>query len=590
MTEAADPINPRRTIAHSRHTLRQLGKLAGAYWISREKHRARSLTLMLALLTLAQVGLAIWTNYWNRALFDALDRRSLSALLEQVGTFALIFVLTMLVTAVHLSVKRRLQLAWRRWLTGRLIGNWMNDAHHYRLMHTAGEHDNPDGRIAEDVRIATETAVSLGHTLLFSLLILGSFIDILWRVSGSASVPGTSTTVPGYMVILAFAYAGVGTLLGALLGRPLIRSTNRLQTAEANFRFGLAHSRENSEAIALLHGEAVERRVSHRLFGAVASRWNRQTLAYLWIVSFSTGYGTLLPVFPILIAAPQYISGAMTLGILMQAAQAFQRLTSALSWPIDSLGDIAKCRASADRVLSLYHDLQQLETRAETAGEDRIATARTSSSTITVRGLSIATPDGKTLLRGFDAQIEKGERVLITADATTAAALFKVLAGLWPWGRGTVELPRSAPLEFVPQRPYLPTGTLRDALSYPQPADAFSTREIHEALARANAAWLSERLDHHDIWDRTLPLHVQQRLTIARVFLHHPAWLFVEEASEFQDANGVSALLDAVRDALPSATVVTVSVHAGLEAYHTRQITLTHSADITALPAPATAI
>ncbi len=361
----------------SRHALRDLWRLFGPYWSCERRRKVRGAALLLFLLTLAQVGLAVWLNYWNRALFDALEQRAASGVLVQIAVFALIFLLSIAVTAAHLMVKRALQLDWRAWLTERLVGRWLEDGRHYRLQFSVGRHDNPDQRIAEDIRIATESAIALAHTLVFSVLTLVVFIDILWTVSGSIVLPGTDVRVPGYLVPLAFLYAGLGSVLGWMFGRPLMRTTNDLQTAEATFRFGLSRAREHTEAIALMHGEPLERVWSARRFSHVIRDWDRQSWAYLGLVSFSTGYGTLLPVFPILVAAPQYISGAMTLGVLMQAAQAFQRLTSALSWPVDSIGEIARCRASADRVLSLYADLQRLDGDAPGEPGPRIVIDRT---------------------------------------------------------------------------------------------------------------------------------------------------------------------------------------------------------------------
>lgn len=349
------------------HFLRQVLRLAGPWWNSDRKWQVRGASLLLLVLTLMQVGLTVWGNYWNRALFDALEARSINGVVVQVGVFALILVVSIGVTAAHLLVKRRLQLDWRAWLTQRLIGRWMEDGRHYRLLSRAGEHDNPDQRIAEDIRIATESAIALGHTLVFSLLTLGLFVGILWSVSGAMNLPGTSLQVPGYMVPLAFLYAGLGTALGWVLGRPLVRSTNALQSAEADFRFGLAQAHEHSETIALAHGEPAERAEATTNFARLRRDWDRQSLAYVGIVSFTTAYGGLLPVFPILVAAPQYILGAMSLGALMQAAQAFQRLTSALSWPVDNVGEIARCRASAERVLALYEDLERLDAETPVA-------------------------------------------------------------------------------------------------------------------------------------------------------------------------------------------------------------------------------
>ncbi len=370
MSEAARPAR--------KHPLRDFWRLAGPYWNCERRGRVRGATLLLFLLTVAQVGLTVWGNYWNRALFDALEQRTARGVLVQVAVFALIFAISIAVTAAHLVVKRWLQLDWRAWLTEQLVGQWMADGRHYRLLFSSGEHDNPDQRIAEDIRIATETAVALAHSLVFSLMVLVMFVDILWSVSGSIVVPGTDVEVPGYMVPLAFVYAAVGGALGWMVGRPLVRTTNALQSAEATFRFGLSRAREHTEAIALMHGEPLEQAGSQTRFRRIVRDWDRQTLAFVGLVSFGTAYGALMPVFPILIAAPQYIAGAMSLGVLMQAAQAFQGLTSALSWPVNNIGEIARCRASADRVLSLHEDMQQLdvEARAPQAASDRARTGR----------------------------------------------------------------------------------------------------------------------------------------------------------------------------------------------------------------------
>lgn len=569
MPTASPPPAPRP----SRLTWQFL-RLAGAYWNSQRKWTVRGAVLLLLALTEAQVGLAIWISYWHRELFDALEAHSLRQLVMLVATFVLIFLLTMLVTALHLHVKRWLQLDWRRWLTDRLLDQWMAHARHYQLQFTSGEHDNPDGRIAEDIRIATESAITLALSLLYSLLILGSFIDILLSVSGSLPIPGTDLEVPGYLVLLAFLYAGGGTVFGLLLGRPLIKATNRLQTVEANLRFGLARARENSESIALMHGEEIEHRQAERLFADVSHGWNRQTLGYLGIVSFSTGYGALLPVFPILVAAPQFIAGAMTLGILMQAAQAFQRLTSALSWPIDNLGELARCRASVDRVVSLYNDMLLLEERADNPVEHRIDLRRGKGDELTLRNLSLANPDGRVLLEQLDLTIRRGERVLIGGDPTVTIALFKAVAGLWPWGHGEIGLPAGQSIVFLPQRPFLPDGTLQAALSYPHPSGHFGHEQILHALDCAGIAWLAPRLEDSDDWDRVLPLRAQQRLGIARLLLHHPAWVFIEEATDAFDVQGEECMTEVLHRELLGSTLMTISFHRTLEHLYTRKLVL----------------
>ena len=582
----ADSATPMKTLGPIRRRyvfMRRWLHLAGPYWSSERKWRVRGVTAALVLLTVAQVGLAIWTNYWNRALFDALEARSTARFVAQIGVFAVIFALTMAVTALHLHVKRWLQVDWRQWLTERLLGQWMTHGRHYQLQHTVGEHDNPDGRIAEDIHVATEMAIALGHTLLFSVLILGSFVDILLAVSGSATLPGTALAVPGYLVLLAFLYAGVGTGLGLLLGTPLVRTTNRLQTLEANFRFGLSRSRDHAEAIALMQGEPVERERASRQFAEIELGWNRQTLAYLGIVSFSTGYGALLPVFPILVAAPQYIAGAMSLGVLMQAAQAFQRLTSALSWPVDNLGDIARCKASAERVLALHEDLLALDVLApvSTLREvgPRIHRRDGVAGQLSLRDLHIAEPDGHVIVEGFSATIARGEWVLIDGDATAAVALFKAVAGLWPWGQGEVLLPRGKTIYYMPQRPFLPEGTLRAALSYPLPPGRFADAAIREAMECVGLAWLVPRLGDSEQWDQALPPRTLQRVGFARLFLHRPAWVFMEEASSTFEPAGEDAIFKALRQRLPKTTVLTVGFHAELEQHHSRRLSLTRASD-----------
>jgi putative ATP-binding cassette transporter len=550
--------------------------LAGAYWRCERKWQVRGAALLLVLLTLAQVALAIWISYWNRDLFDALEARSRAELLQLIAVFALIFALTMGVTALHLHVKRWIQLDWRRWLTAQLLDHWLAHGHLYRLQLAAGEHDNPDGRIAEDIRIATDVAVALAHSLLYSVLILGSFIDILLSVSGSAPVPGTSIVVPAYLVVAAFLYAGLGSVLGLLLGRPLIRSTNRLQSVEADLRFSLARAREHAEPIALLRGEPQARSEAGRLFDDVGRGWDRQTLAYLGIVSFSTGYGTLLPVFPILIAAPQYIAGAMSLGLLMQAAQAFQRLTSALSWPIDNLGELARWRASADRVASLYEDMLALEHLDADPGQrgHRLTPSVSTHPELEIRGLRLATPAGDALLEGFDLRVRRGERILISGDPAVTVTLFKAIAGLWPWGGGEILLPAGREPMFVPQHPFLPADTLRAVLSYPQPPAHFTTASLLRALECAGLAWLAPRLDEHADWNRELPLRAQQRLGIARVFLQQPAWVFIEEATDALTPKEEVDMLELLRHELPNATLLNISRRGRQNHFYDRRIVL----------------
>jgi vitamin B12/bleomycin/antimicrobial peptide transport system ATP-binding/permease protein len=560
--------------------LRQVLRLAGPYWNCERCAKVRGATLLLLLLTMGQVGLTVWVNYWNRALFDALEQHSVRGVLLMVAVFAVIFVLTIAVTAVHLIVKRWLMINWRAWLTEQLVGNWMEDGRHYRLLFSAGEHDNPDQRIAEDIHIATESAIALIHSLVYSLMTLGLFIEILWSVSGSIVVPGTGgVQVPGYLVPLAFLYAAMGSSISWMIGRPLVRATNALQSAEATFRFGLSRSRENSEAIALMRGEPMERASSTLRFGQIIREWDRQSLAYMGLVSFGSGYGALLPVLPLLVAAPQYIHGVMSLGVLMQAAQAFQRLTSALSWPVDNIGEIARCRASADRVLSLYEDMRQLDEDVHAPSGQRIALGRSERARLVIEDLCITEPSGHVLLEHFSADIRRGERVLIEGNPAVTGSLFKVIGGLWPWGSGRVWLPAKGSMLFVAQRPFLPEGTLREALCYPHFPDAFPTSAIRHVLECAGLAWLAQRMDERDNWEQVLPQRAQQRLGITRILLQRPVWVFMEEATDAFDPKGERLILEMLHRELPNATLLNISFHPGLRQLYHRTLVLSRVQD-----------
>lgn len=593
-------LPPEAPPASPAHAVRRFARLALPYWKSGRRWRIGGATLLFLLLTVGQVALVMWTSYWNRAFFDALEARSLDTLLQQILVFALILVLTMAVTALHMHVKRWLQLDWRRWLTANLVEQWMTRSRHYRLQFLKGEHDNPDQRIAEDIRIATEAAISLAHSLTYSLLVGWGFIAILAEVSGSAPIPGSALQVPGYMVLLAFAYAGGGAAIGYLLGRPLVRATNRLQSVEANLRFSLARARENAEAIALTHGERMERSSAVQLFADVARGWNRQTVTYLGIVSFSTAYGNLMPIFPILVAAPQFIAGALTLGGLMQSAQAFERLASALSWPIDKLGEIAMWRTSAGRVVNLHADMLRLDLVDSREATVRVRIGQSTRPELHLRGLSLDTPAGEPLIRGLDLRVRRGERILIVGDAHVTLALFKAVAGLWPWGSGEICLPEGPEMVFLPQRPFLPTGTLRAVLCYPQPPEHYATPELHRALECAGIDWLAPRLDETDDWNHVLPLRAQQRLSTARLFLQRPAWVFLEDTTDAFDPKGEAGIMEMLHHEMPDMTVLSVMRHGGVEHLFHRRLELHRAGtpgtkaggeergDATASPAPLT--
>lgn len=452
----------------------------------------------------------------------------------------------------------------------------MNRGHQFQVAYLPGSHDNPDGRIAEDARLSTEVAIDLAHSFFYCLLLLISFTQILWTLSGVLTVQlwGVELDIPGHMVLIALLYAGAGTAGAMMFARPLVQAVDRRQTVEANFRFGLVRARENADGISLVHGEASERGRFKVLFRAVKDGWNCQTQALVRIFTFSSGYSVLSIGFPLLVAAPRYMSGAISLGELMQIAQAFQQMAAALSWPIDNLPRVAEWRASVERVLSLHNALKRLQEEQENG--ERIHVVKNGQAGLSFDQVTIATPDGNSVLSGVNLLINPQDRVLITGDREIAVKLLKVVVELWPWGSGTVTLPHDNEIFFMPQRPYLPSGTLRAALCYPLDERGYDTAEITTVLQKVGLGNLLPSLDVvSDNWAHELSGGRLQRLGFARMLLHRPRWIFIQQATEALDARTEDMMMDLLEtDDFAQATIVTVGHNASLIARHQRLLSV----------------
>lgn len=547
--------------------LRRFARIAGPYWRSENRWRIRGLTAALIVLTAGQVLAVVAINKWTERLFDALEHRSLDRFLVLVGFFVTIIAGNAAVVTLHLMVKRRLQIGWRDWLTARLAESWMSAGRHYQITLMPGDYDNPDGRIAEDVRISTEHAIELGHSLLYCCILLISFTHILWTLSGPPDA--LSLYVPGHLVWVALIYAGGGTIITLLLGRPLVRAANLRQAAEASFRFGLAHARENALPIALQRGEGQERRHFTRLFTALVGAWNRQTTALACLFLFTTSWSVLSLVFPVMVAAPRYILGAITLGVLMQTAQAFQQMVAALTWPIDNFARAAELRGSFERVYGLHSVLGALAGPV-TPGIDHPLISRADRPILAFRDFDLADPDGRVVIAGLDAEIAAGDRVLIAGEPGATVNLFKAVIGLWPWGRGSIELPSEGRIFIMPQRPYLPVGRLRTAVCYPTGPSLCGDPAIRDALARVGLEHLANRLDDEAQWDQVLSAGEAQRLGIARLLLHRPDWILIQEAIDALDAAGEVEMLRLLHEEFPAATIITIGHRPALDSFYRR--------------------
>jgi putative ATP-binding cassette transporter len=552
---------------------RDFQRLAGPFWRDGpQRWQARGWTLAMAALCGAQVALAIWLNFWSADFFDALERRAMDRFLTQIGIFALIVTGAVLAHAFHMVARRRLNIAWRAWVTQRVIGDWMAEARHYQVAQIPGDHDNPDGRIAEDIRIATEYAIDLAHSLLYATLLLVTFVGLLWNLSGEVSVFGIA--IPGHMVAFSFAYAAVGSVAAFLLGQPLVRATDLRQTREADFRFGLVRARETGEPIALVRGEARERVRLATLFDGIRPAWSAQTQGMSRLTGFSAGYLMLAPVFPILVTTPRYIAGTISLGGLMQIAQAFQQVTAALSWPVDNLQRIAEWRASVERVLALEEGVRIVAAEAARVGADAIVLDRSPEQGLGVRGLCVAAPDGTALLSDITLHVAPGERVLVDGDAEAAQALFRVLAGIWPWGRGIVDLPPDTELTAIGEKPHLPEGPLQTALAFPSAADQHPAEAAARALVAAGLDGLVPRLAETADWDRVLGSVELQRLAIARVLLHRPRWILLGDTIAALEPEEADRMIDLITTELPESALLVLGRHPGTPDRFTRRLTL----------------
>ena len=556
-------------------------RLSLPYWTGEGRWRPRIVVAALLLVVIAQVALAIRLNLWSADLFNALERHATDRALAQIGIFTLIVLGMMATNTLHLLLRRHLQFDWRRWLTARVVGNWMAEARHYQADLIPGDHANPDGRIAEDIRIAVEGAIDLAASLLYCVLVLITFVGILWSLSGWITLAGVP--VPGHLVILAILYAGIGAVVAFVLGRPLVRATDVRQTREADFRFGLVRSRENAEPIALARGELTERERLVELFETIRRSWREQSTGLARLVVLSSGYTAVAGVLPLLVGTPRFLVGALTLGALMQSAQAFQQVTSALSWPVDNLPRIAEWRASVERVLALEEAVQTVTLEAARTGDTAINLSRLPGSPLGLHALWVAAPDGTAMLADLNLEVGPAEHVLVDGDADAAGAFFRVLAGIWPWGRGRVDLPADTEMSAVGRRPYLPEGTLRRALLFPAPPQDYPDEAIVQALSQAGLDALSERLDELGDWGRTLGGGELQRLSFARLVLHRPNWIVLGDATDALDAEVADAMLRLISDQLPGSAIIVIGRHPGSAEAFNRRMTLQRDADGTIL-------
>lgn len=578
-----DPIPAAPELAPQDGLMRRFWRLARGYYTSpADRRQAWTLTAAVLGLTIFQIAVQVRFNLWNRDFFNALENRDSTAFLGQMWMFALISVLAMVAAVGQLWARQALMLGWRRWLVLRLQGRWLENGRHYQLNFLPDAADNPDQRISENTRWATAMAVDLAIGLLSALLTLVSFLGILWSLSGPLrfSLGGSDHEIPGYMVWCALVYAMFGSIATMWIGAPMVDINIRRNEAESDHRFALVRMRENSEGIALIRGEADEERGLKRAFGRVVSvmteLYDRER-RLMWLTS---GYGMAVGVIPILVASPRYFAGAISLGVLMQITSAFLEVTRGLNWFVDNFPKLADWRSHVERVVDLEDTFDMAEAMSGQAHIEVIeAKPGEEPEVLSFQDLQVAHSDGNVVIQGANAEIRAGEKVLIVGESGSGkSTLFRAIAGLWPWGSGTIHIPSRAHMLFMPQRPYMPLGTLRAALIYPATTDDFPQETQVAALERCGLPHLVARLEEEERWDRVLSLGEQQRLAFARLLLHKPRWVFLDEATAALDEENQDQMMRLFREELQGTALVSIGHRPGLDVYHDRTLQL--------LPAP----
>jgi putative ATP-binding cassette transporter len=545
-------------------------RLVVPYFRSEERWIAIVLLVGAIGLTLASVTVNVAFSEWNRRFYDSLQNKDESAFWIEMVNFGWIAALAIAFGVARGLVSPYLRLRWRRWLTGHYLSHWLDGRGYYRI-ELERKVDNADQRISEDLRLLGFYTMTLLLGLISAVATLVSFLFILWQLSGPMSLGfiGLDVVIPGYMVWAALIYAFLGTWLANLVGRRLIPLNFLQQRYEANFRFGLMRVRENAEGIALYRGERRENAVLEEKFTDVFNNAWRVLVTEMQLVFYQIGYGQLAIIFPYIVTAPRFFAGAITLGVVMQTAQAFGQVQSALSFFIDNYTNVAELRAVMDRLKGLQTAID------EKPPENIIVSSEAGRADVGTSALDLALPTGQTLLKDLNLTLPKGAWTLISGSSGSGkSTLFRAMAGIWPFGHGRVLIPAGARVLFLPQKPYIPIATLRDAVKYPDERSTANDADVVQALEAARLGHLASRLDEEAHWSNILSGGEQQRLAIARALVFKPDWLFLDEATASLDEANEAAVYSVLKERLPQATVVSIGHRPSLREWHATRLDL----------------
>lgn len=523
------------------------------------------------------LGTALALNRWNKFFFDALEQKDVASVVFGLGLVLVLALASAGASVGLLHARMRLQLRWRQWLVQHLIGRWIADRRFYQLTIVQTEADNPEARMTEDAKLAIDLLVDFSLGVLNAVLAAVSFISILWVVGGALAIAGYA--IPGYMVFACVLHSGITTFGMYVMGRALVRSVEDKAAGEAQLRYEMTRVKENAETIALIGGDEDERKRLDVTLADVVRRW---VGVITWQGRMMWLYGgnlVLAPVVPLLLGAPKYLSGEMSLGSLMQAATAYSQVQVALSWLADNAMRLADWFASSQRVSQLSDAIDRLDvTLGENARSEKITLGDSPDTKVYLRNVKVALHDGTVMIDHAEAAISPGDKVLFKGESGSGkSTLIRAMAGLWPWGSGEILRPSGAHITFVPQKPYFPLGTLREAILFPHPNIDVPTEKISEMLTRCGLAHLISRLDHIEPWGSVLSGGEQQRLAFARVLVNPPDILIMDEPTAALDELSQFKLMEYMRDLLPDTMVLHASHRPGVEQFHNREIQLVHA-------------
>jgi vitamin B12/bleomycin/antimicrobial peptide transport system ATP-binding/permease protein len=571
-------------VKNIRATLAIVWRIATPYFKSEDKWAGCGLLAAVIAIELASVGLDVLFNQWRNRFYNSLQEKDWDGFTHNVIFFTVLAAISVATSVYQLYLNQWLQIRWRNWMTTRYLGDWLEGANHYRMQLRGDAADNPDQRIADDTKLFVDRTLDIGLTLLNSIVTFVSFVIILWGLSEEAplSVFGVAYAIPGYLVWAALIYSVFGTVLTQWIGAPLVNLDFEQQRREADFRFNLVRTRENAEQIALLDGERAERMRLLDRFGGVVSNWYAIMSRTKRLTAFTASFSQASVIIPLVLIAPAYFAGKILLGSMVQAAEAFGSVQKALSFVVQVYRTMAEWRAVVARLDGFEMSVASAEHLKTDKGSISV---KAEGDEIDLDKLLVRLPNGAPLIVADSFRIRGHERMLLAGPSGAGkSTLFRAIAGIWPFGSGSISVPAKSTLMMLPQKPYFPIGSLHAAIAYPSEASSFAAERIKEVLQQIGLPQLASKLDEEEHWNRILSLGEQQRLGIARALLQAPKFLFLDEATASLDEPAETALYRLLEEKLPDSTIVSIGHRATLEAFHQRKAALKREDDHYALP------